>query len=712
MAEFMIVLLSLSFSGTFLFAVVYIATRLLRNRLSRRWQYYIWLIVILRFLIPFAQTGNLTNVLFRSVSEFVQDSTDMSKRQIMEEQTADAAAGAPAGISDTDAAETSAETMKEPRRIMHKDTASADTKSEHRIDAAWFLFFVWAFGAAFCFLRKVTAYRRFIQYLNDGNTEVSETEVLDGFSVCKERLPVKRKIEIYRNQALFSPIMTGFFHPCIIIPDVTIKTDEAVYIFMHELVHYKYGDMFYKWLVQLTICLHWFNPVIYFLGKKVNENCELACDEKVIGELNGQERKAYGDALLSFMKREKVYENPTASLTLSEGAQQLIERLGAIMDYKKKTKSGLFCAGLLTAVICFFFVTLGAYAGKKEPAETVEAEAAVTDDYSIINIDNIYYILTSDADIDDIPGGTATEGFVEIVLVKKSGYASIGPFLKHNFLSDVEKQCQYAVENGHLSPKEAKTIMEAAAEIEDSGFDIAGGLDALDSLDTLDALDDSDSFVEKWNEGKASYVQSCFYQDPYAIALGWNLRDHVLGDLQTVTQSVTLDDGTEMTVFFAEELKEYVDDPDALQAVAKLISQVKEAAADGTFRIIDMMPPAVEKPVIVDMIYIPYEEVNDFAQNAYRTDDVGQFSYVTDALTDEVREEYAERSYQDDKLSFFCILIDRLPQDRIDDYGRRCYEENKIDFFCMLPLSEEARQEIKERAKQDDKLDFYYMVEE
>ncbi len=708
MAEFMIVLLSLSFSGTFLFAVVYIATRLLRNRLSRRWQYYIWLIVILRFLIPFAQTGNLTNVLFRSVSEFVQDSTDMSKRQIMEEQTADAAAGAPAGISDTDAAET----MKEPRRIMHKDTASADTKSEHRIDAAWFLFFVWAFGAAFCFLRKVTAYRRFIQYLNDGNTEVSETEVLDGFSVCKERLPVKRKIEIYRNQALFSPIMTGFFHPCIIIPDVTLKTDEAVYIFMHELVHYKYGDMFYKWLVQLTICLHWFNPVIYFLGKKVNENCELACDEKVIGELNGQERKAYGDALLSFMKREKVYENPTASLTLSEGAQQLIERLGAIMDYKKKTKSGLFCAGLLTAVICFFFVTLGAYAGKKEPAETVEAEAAVTDDYSIINIDNIYYILTSDADIDDIPGGTATEGFVEIVLVKKSGYASIGPFLKHNFLSDVEKQCQYAVENGHLSPKEAKTIMEAAAEIEDSGFDIAGGLDALDSLDTLDALDDSDSFVEKWNEGKASYVQSCFYQDPYAIALGWNLRDHVLGDLQTVTQSVTLDDGTEMTVFFAEELKEYVDDPDALQAVAKLISQVKEAAADGTFRIIDMMPPAVEKPVIVDMIYIPYEEVNDFAQNAYRTDDVGQFSYVTDALTDEVREEYAERSYQDDKLSFFCILIDRLPQDRIDDYGRRCYEENKIDFFCMLPLSEEARQEIKERAKQDDKLDFYYMVEE
>ena len=81
-------------------------------------------------------------------------------------------------------------------------------------------------------------------------------------------------------------------------------------------------------------------------------------------------------------------------------------------------------------------------------------------------------------------------------------------------------------------------------------------------------------------------------------------------------------------------------------------------------------------------------------------------------MTDEVREEFAERSYQDDKLSFFCILIDRLPQDKIDDYGRRCYEENKIGFFCMLPLSEEARQEIKERAKQDDKLDFYYMVEE
>ena len=76
-------------------------------------------------------------------------------------------------------------------------------------------------------------------------------------------------------------------------------------IISHELTHFKRKDMFYKWLVQVTICVHWFNPFVWLLGKEVNRRCELSCDEKVVGALSAQARKDYGDTLLSFLKREE-----------------------------------------------------------------------------------------------------------------------------------------------------------------------------------------------------------------------------------------------------------------------------------------------------------------------------------------------------------------------------------------------------------------------
>ena len=39
MEEFLKILLSLSFSGTFLFLIVFLVVQMYRNRLSRRWQY-------------------------------------------------------------------------------------------------------------------------------------------------------------------------------------------------------------------------------------------------------------------------------------------------------------------------------------------------------------------------------------------------------------------------------------------------------------------------------------------------------------------------------------------------------------------------------------------------------------------------------------------------------------------------------------------------
>ena len=61
MSAFMKTLLSLSLSGTLVFLLLKLLKPLYREKFSRRWQYYIWLVAALRFLIPFSPDGTLMN---------------------------------------------------------------------------------------------------------------------------------------------------------------------------------------------------------------------------------------------------------------------------------------------------------------------------------------------------------------------------------------------------------------------------------------------------------------------------------------------------------------------------------------------------------------------------------------------------------------------------------------------------------------------------
>lgn len=56
MSFFMDILFSLSISGVVLMSILFLSKSFYKNRFSKKWQYYIWLIVIARLLIPW-KTG-------------------------------------------------------------------------------------------------------------------------------------------------------------------------------------------------------------------------------------------------------------------------------------------------------------------------------------------------------------------------------------------------------------------------------------------------------------------------------------------------------------------------------------------------------------------------------------------------------------------------------------------------------------------------------
>ncbi|MDE6517460.1 MAG: M56 family metallopeptidase, partial [Acetatifactor sp.] len=170
-----------------------------------------------------------------------------------------------------------------------------------------YLWMLWLAGTLVLSVRKITVYQGYAKYIKAGCREVADIALLDQLAQEEVWAGVKRPVELYVNNLVSSPMLLGFFHPCIILPTTDLPRDEFLCTVRHELIHYRRRDMFYKWLVQITICLHWFNPLVYLMGRELNRACELSCDEAVIRSLDEPGRRIYGDTLLHAVGTEERY---------------------------------------------------------------------------------------------------------------------------------------------------------------------------------------------------------------------------------------------------------------------------------------------------------------------------------------------------------------------------------------------------------------------
>ena len=470
MSEFIKILLSLSVSGALLLLLILGLKPLYKNKFSKRWQYYIWIVVALRLLLPFTPDTTIIGSLFEKF-----DTT-----AITNEIPTNPNVPVPADTGNSKA---------EPIQTNREITTAA---MREPVDKYVCLFFIWSALALVLFVRKVTVYQGFIQYIKAGNKEVSDIKILNLLSDCEEKLNIKTRVELSCNPLIASPMLIGFFRPRIILPVGEWEDKELSYIFVHELIHYKQRDMFYKWLIQIVVCVHWFNPFVYLLEKEVNKSCELSCDEKVISILNEKAKREYGDTLISFLKSNNLYKSSLASVTLTEGAEQLKERLGAIMKFRKKSKAIIAITAIFTAAVCVCFFVTGAYA-----APSAANDMKTWKDSEILNEilteDGVYYIFCDGAGEDDKPLSSVSAGSIKFVLVRKDSYTSIGPFDNmETLMEDVAEQCEYM---NTLTQEEKKLVMEAVADI--CGNVESDNKNSIFEMELDRYYDDTDPFVNE-----------------------------------------------------------------------------------------------------------------------------------------------------------------------------------------------------------------------
>ena len=334
-------------SSSVLILVVIALRYVLRGKLSLRMQYALWLLVLVRLLVPVSFGASDLSVM-NAVPErapTVQQGTD--RQDIIGERNDAPANAGTVGIP--------AQSMNEaapPDLVQNVTTATVTAPTVEKTDWARIAKTVWLAGAAALGLVFLAVNLRFGKKLRRSRERVEETDA------C---LPV------YESGETDTPCLFGVAKPSIYVtPDTRTEAETLRYALAHEQTHYRHGDNLWAVLRGVCLALHWYNPLVWWAAELSRRDAELACDEATIRRIGESERAAYGRTLIRMTCEKRPALLVTATM-MTDSGKGLKERISLLVK-KPKTAAYTAVAVLLIAglsVACTF-------TGGRENAELAE----------------------------------------------------------------------------------------------------------------------------------------------------------------------------------------------------------------------------------------------------------------------------------------------------------------------------------------------------
>lgn len=155
------------------------------------------------------------------------------------------------------------------------------------------------------------------------------------------------QILVFTNDEIASPLVCGLFAPKIYLPtrmDFS-NTELLRHILCHETMHIRRKDNWIKAVMLVTLCLHWFNPLVWIMSKYLASDLELACDEAVLRHYDKEDeiRKNYALSLLTMA----ITGNRPTLLYSAFSKTEVERRIQSVLQYRKTSSL------LLLVSICF-----------------------------------------------------------------------------------------------------------------------------------------------------------------------------------------------------------------------------------------------------------------------------------------------------------------------------------------------------------------------
>ena len=294
-----------------------ILRRLMKKRYPARMVCVVWAILALRLLSPVQLTLPQAPVQVMPRTSYV----------VQSDQTAFRQAGLPVVQNPTRwVTGTQAQTL-----------SAADTGTVKTVDITDILLTLWLAGVIACVLWQGIGYYRLIRSLKGTSQPVERADL---HTILQEQcadLVIDREIPLRVSSAADCPMLAGFIHPTLYLPDERISRTDAAFIFRHELTHYKHGDLWLKLLLLAARCLHWFNPLVHLIARFAQEDIEAACDDAVVRGHDGAYRRAYGETILRSAIAQAQKRKALVSC-FGDDKKTLIRRFEGLFDKSVKKR--------------------------------------------------------------------------------------------------------------------------------------------------------------------------------------------------------------------------------------------------------------------------------------------------------------------------------------------------------------------------------------
>lgn len=342
-------ILIMSLVGSVLTGIISLFRPITKKIFGYSWHYYIWLCVLFVMLIPVRFNINPTTAPSIITQTAQTEQTAQQTSVGNQPETVE-------NVIQTD-------TAQKPQ-VLQKVFGIWNRIVYNRVSIlAW----LWLIGAMLLILLNIARYISLNVKIRKNGEIISLSEIGEY---------TNRKINVRVWESIASPFMTGVIKPTLILPKTELSSEQLHNILCHEMTHFKRRDILYKCFAEFVKCVHWFNPVIWYVTRQIATECEISCDIAVTKNMSDSEEMSYINTILSLLPMGKSKQLP---LTTQMASSKKILKRRFIMIKNKKTTSRFM--SVISAVIAVAMLSTTVFASGVLSDLT-------TDDYTIEILNN------------------------------------------------------------------------------------------------------------------------------------------------------------------------------------------------------------------------------------------------------------------------------------------------------------------------------------
>lgn len=314
MADFMIRFLLCNILLCGIIGIFLLMKRILKNSLSSRMQYNLWFLLLGLLAVPFLPFR------FFKLSELFAWLKNLSL--------------IPTAKTKDTVGQTLQTNIADTQNWMEDFTLSVNRETPSII--GYLLLALWISGIIAMLILVIRSALR-LRILKKSALPLQSQKVQRLYDRCLSDTGITKNIPIYSTAYLKSPVIVGFWKPCIYLPIHLISDDNETdirYMLLHELQHYKHKDGITNHLMNLAGIVYWFNPLVWYTLKEMRSDQEIACDTSVLKLLESEDYVAYGNTLINFAEKISLTPFPFAS-GISGNMKQMKRRILNIVSYER-----------------------------------------------------------------------------------------------------------------------------------------------------------------------------------------------------------------------------------------------------------------------------------------------------------------------------------------------------------------------------------------